>query len=161
VFGNGIRFVWHTGFSQHKQVPQGALVHAVQAGFIAVDEADGLGRGEIFKGGGEAADFVGAGLVIHVVLEHAGFDGPGAAHAPVGTDHLLDEAELDAIGGPEAVQVEVEEGFEAFAFLVLEDDAAGEQAMAQGVLSGTALAFGRDRAVGAGAIGAGGLDFAV
>jgi len=126
VFGNGIRFVWHTDFSQEKQVPEGALVHAVEAGFIAVDEADGLGGGEILKGGGEAADFIGAGLVIHVVLEHAGFDGPGAAHAPVGTYHLLDEADLDAVGGLEALRVKVDEGVEAFAFLGLEDDALGE-----------------------------------
>jgi hypothetical protein len=68
------------------------------------------------------------------VFEQAGFDGPGAAHAPVRGNHFLDHAEFHAIRGLEAVQVLGQQGFEGCAGFLIQDDAAGEQAVADGVL---------------------------
>src|SRR5262249_55924128 len=42
VFGNGIRFVWYPRFAQEEQVVDGALVHHVEAGLVAVAE-EGIG----------------------------------------------------------------------------------------------------------------------
>ena len=81
---------------------EGALVDAVEAGFIAADE---VRRGGIGKGGegvGEAIEGVAIGLGGEALLEGAGLHGPGAAHPPVGGGHFLDETELHAIGGLEA-----------------------------------------------------------
>ena len=82
----GIGFVSQFRFAQKEQALRRALVHAVQAGIIAEDEADGL--------------------------------------------------------------------------LIIEDEASGERAVAHGVLSGTLLAIGRNGAVGTGATGARGFEFA-
>jgi hypothetical protein len=81
--------------------------------------------GQVGESGGNAADFVAV---------EAGFDGPGAAHAPEGGGHFLDDAELDAVDGAEALDVLVEEGVEVLAGLVGQDDAPGERAVADGVV---------------------------
>jgi hypothetical protein len=73
------------------------------------------------------------------LVEHLGFDGPGAAETPVIHGHLLDKRELDFVHGLEAVNVLLKGFFEAGARLIAEDDAVGEQAVAQGVLGGAAL----------------------
>lgn len=118
---------------------EGPLVQHVEAGFIAVHEVQGGGIGEGLEGGSDTVDgrkgdggFDG--------IEHASFDGPGAAHAPGGTDHFLDEAELDVVGGLEAVDVGGKEGLEGFAGLVIEDEAAGEESVNEGVLGRMLLA---------------------
>jgi hypothetical protein len=43
------------------------------------------------------------GLEGHLLIEHAGFERPGAALTPVRGAHFLDHAELDFVGGLEAV----------------------------------------------------------
>ena len=63
------------------------------------------GRSRLFERGGEAADGIVPGLGINAVLEQAGFDGPGAAQAPIRGAHLLNHAEFHAVGGPQAGDV--------------------------------------------------------
>ena len=133
-----------------------ALIHKVEAGLIAMEEGEFGGGGEPGEGGGDAAELVGGVLGVDGVVEEAGFDGPGAAHAPVGGGHFLDHAELDPVGGGEAVEVVREQSLERLARFVAEDYAIGEQAVADGILAGDfALAFGGDRASGFGSIGSG------
>ena len=143
---------------QRQDVVQGAVEAAAEAGFVAMEEvkpgsgsqgAEGVGHG----GDGIAGRLLGDGLV-----EGAGFHGPDAAEAPGGGAHFLDQAELDAVAGDEAAQV-VGHGFgEALGGLAIEQDASGEQAMADGVLGGALFPFGGDGALGAGAVGARGSD---
>jgi hypothetical protein len=68
-------------------------------------------------------------------------------------NHLLDEADLHAIGGLEAIQVLVHDRVESFGRLIAHDDMAGEQAVAGGILRREPLALGGDRTDGASAIG--------
>lgn len=117
---------------------EGALEDAVEAGLVAVGELDtGLAAGA-GKGGGDAGDLgagrIGIGLRGHGGIDEAGFDGPGAALAPERGDHFLDEAEFDGVGGSEADEEIGKDGVEALARLVIEDDAHGEQPMADVVL---------------------------
>ncbi len=134
---------------------EGALVDAMEAGFVAVHEGEAGVGGGVGEGGGHAIDFVAGGLSFCVVLKDAGFEGPGAAHAPVGSRHFLDETELEAIGGLEAVEVLGEEGIEGCARFVFHDDAASQEAVADGVLGRAAFSFGGSRSTRAGAVGAG------
>ena len=134
---------------------ESALVDAMEAGFVAVHEGEAGVGGGIGEGGGHAVDFVAGGLSFGVVLKDAGFEGPGAAHAPVGSRHFLDETELEGIGGLEAFEVLGEEGFEGGAGLVFHDDAAGQEAVASGVLGRAAFSLGGSRSTRAGAVGTG------
>ena len=154
VFGNGIGFVWYGG-AEEQEVVEGALVDAMEAGFIAIYEAEAGMGGGIGEGGGHAVDFVAGGLGFGVVLKDAGFKGPGAAHAPVGSGHFLDETELEAIFGLEAVEVLGKEGFEGGARFVFHDDAAGQEAVAGSVLGGAAFPFRGSRSTRAGTVGTG------
>ena len=95
----------------------------MEAGFVTVQEGE-LGAGsEVGEGGGDTRDFVAAGLLGEGVIEEAGFDGPGAAEAPVGGDHLLDDAEFDLISRFEPLDVMGGEVVEAGAGLVGEHEA--------------------------------------
>jgi len=142
------------GIAEVHEVVEGALVDAVEAGFVAVEEGEGLGGGHVFECGGEAVDFVGAGVFgQEAVFEHAGFDCPGAAEAPVSGDHFFNEAVLDAIGGLEAFQMIVEDDVEGFLRFVIEHETAGEETVAERVFRRALFPLRRDRAAGAGAIG--------
>jgi hypothetical protein len=114
-------------------VLEGALADVVEAGLIAMEEAELGGGGQVGESAGKAGEFV-AGLVGgHGVFVEAGFDGPGAAQAPEGGDHFLDHAELDVVDGAVALDVLVEEDVEVPAALVGQDDAVGEKAVADRV----------------------------
>jgi hypothetical protein len=67
------------------------------------------------------------------VIHEAGFDGPSAALAPKCGEHLLDQAELDAIGGSEARDELGVHGIKALARFAIEDNTPGHQAVAGGV----------------------------
>ena len=133
---------------------EGALVHHVETGFIAVKE-EGIGVSGCGTRGGddETVERVSGGLARHGFVDGTGLDGPAAAHAPVSGDHLFDHAELHFVGGLEAVDVLLEEGAEVFGVLTFEDDAIGEQAVADGVDGRTLLTLGRNWSAGAGAVG--------
>jgi hypothetical protein len=73
----------------------------------------------------------------------------------VGSDHILDHAELHAIGGLEAIEVVIHDGLKTFGRFILHDDLVGEHAMFGGILRRTPFALGGDRTDGASAIGPG------
>ena len=106
-------------------VLESALADVVETGLIAMQEGE-LGRGgQVGESAGNAADLV-AGLAgVDGLVVEAGFNGPGAAHAPEGGGHFLDDAELDVVGGAVAVEVLGQEDVEVLAALVGQDDAPG------------------------------------
>ena len=153
MFGNGTRFVWYGGGTQEEHVIERALIVEMKAGLVTVHEAEGGFGGEIIEGVGEAIERIGGLLGGGFIFEEPGFDGQGAAEAPVGSNHFLDHAELHAIGGLEAIEVVIHDRLETFGRFILHDDLVGEQAMAGGILRRTPLALGGDRSGGARAIG--------
>ena len=155
VFEIGIRFVWRPRLAQEEEVAESALIHVVQAGFVAVHETEGGGGGEGGEGAGDAADGVGGEVGLDSIVEEAGFDGPAAALAPEGGSHFLDEGHFDIVGGLEAMDVFGHDGLEGLGGFGLQDDASGEESVAAGVLGGTLLALWSFRSTGAGAVGPG------
>ena len=135
MFGNGTRFVWQGvvgqsgglgyGETQDEEVVEGALVHEVEAGFVAVDEGDGGAFGEAGEGIGHTVEGGSGGLGGDLLIEEAGFEGPGAAQAPIGCGHVLNHAEFQAAGGLEVGNVVGEQGGEGLGTFVLEDYAMG------------------------------------
>ena len=112
-----------------------ALVDAVEAGFVAVEEGEVGGGGEAGEGGGEAAELV-VGFVVlagEAIFEQPAFDGPEAAHAPICGGHFLDHAEFDAVDGFETLEVSGDQGVELGAGFAAHDDTIGEEAMAHSV----------------------------
>ena len=61
VFGIGIRFVRYNGDAQEEHVVEGALVHEVEAGFIAMEQGQFGGCGEAAEGSGVAGYIVALG----------------------------------------------------------------------------------------------------
>lgn len=166
VSGNGIRFVlylrvWRAGGTEEEEVVQGALIHDVKAGFVAMHEGDAARFSQSFEGIGHAVDLgdsgvvagLGPGLEGDLAFDQAGFERPGAAQAPVRGDHFLDEAELYAIDWLKTVQVLAHKNVKCFARLIFQDHATREQSMIQSVLRRALLSFGRYRAAGAGSVG--------
>jgi hypothetical protein len=98
-----------------------------KAGLVTVQEAEGGCGGEVGEGFGHAIQRVGGCLGFGFVFEEAGFDGPGAAEAPVGSDHLFDHTELHAIGGLETREVVTQDGFETLRGFIAHDAMFDEQ----------------------------------
>lgn len=121
------------GLAEECEIADGAGVDEVEARLVAVDEVEFGGGGEVAEGGGEAIELCVRFEAFHLLIEHAGFDGEGAAQAPVGGDHLFDEPELDFVDGAEAVDVGIDQCLEDGAALIAEEHALGEQAVAHGV----------------------------
>jgi hypothetical protein len=144
VSGNGIRFVWKirvAGVAEALGGRQRAVEGAFEVGLIAMDEGEAVAR----DGAGGLVD--------------EGFpEAPATAPAPDGGDEVLDEGELDGVDGLEAVGEGFEHVFEGVGVLVGEDEGLGEEAVGGRVRGGALFAFGGDGAVGAGAVGARGLD---
>jgi hypothetical protein len=153
VFGNGIRFVWYPRVAQKEEVVQGALVHHVEAGFMAMEkerlETAWIGSG---NGGDQTAERIATGSG-HGIVDDGGVDGPATAHAPGGCHHFLDETELDVVGGLKTIDVLLEKDLEVRPVLTFEADRTGEKVGANGVVGRTLLFFGRDRPARAGAVG--------
>jgi hypothetical protein len=113
---------------------EGALVEHVEPGFVAVHERESGSIGKGLKCCGHAVDGGNFGGIRSVGVEHAGFDGPRAAHAPGGADHFLNETELHGVGGLVAFDVLGEKGLKRLGRFVLKDQTTGEKAVAEGVL---------------------------
>jgi hypothetical protein len=144
--------------TQEEQVVEGALVHKVEAAFVAVEEGEfGLGS-EFAESGIHAGELAAGGLLLHGVFEHFGFESPGATEAPVGGCEFLDEAELEIVDGVEALDEDVPEGLEVAGALVADEDLFGEKAVAHGIGGGAGFAFGGDGPGGSGGVGAIGLE---
>ena len=92
------------GFAELEDAAEGAVVHPVEAGFVAVEE------GEVLKDSGDGGEVGG----IEDFGHGFGFESPGAAHAPVGGAHLFDHGEFDSVHYTEAVEMLVDKALEAF-----------------------------------------------
>jgi hypothetical protein len=160
IFGSGTGFVWYRG-AQQKQVVQGALVDHVEAGLITMEQREGGGFRQALEGRRDARERLGGGIGIggsRGGVDQLGFDGPGAAHAPTGGHHFLHHPEFEGAGGLELLYVLGQESLERLGGFVVEDEPAGKEAVAQGVLRRAQFAGGGGRTFGTAAVGAGGLD---
>ncbi len=125
----------------------------MKAGLVTVQEGEGGFGGEVLEGIGYTIEGIWGSLGSGLIFEQPGFDGPGAAQAPVRSDHLLDHAQLHAIGGADASDVFGDDGRETFGRFIAHDDLFREQAVAEGILRRTLFALGGKWTLGAGAIG--------
>ena len=98
------------------------------------------------------------GLVVHFLLEEAGFDGGITGQTPLCGGELMYQVDFGLALGAEMVEVRAEFGLVVGFGLVLEDDGAGGESMGGGVAGGGELAVGGSGAAGFGAVGAGGGD---
>jgi hypothetical protein len=162
VFGFGLRFVWKIcGWvggggdgAEEEEGVEGAVVHHLEAGFVAVHEGEWVGVGGFGEAGGDAVELVAFDLGGDLVIEGAGFEGPTAAETPGGGNHLLDQAVFDFVNGLEAGEMLLDEVVEAFAGFGFEDATFREQAVADGVARGARFAGKSDGATGLAAVGA-------
>ena len=120
-----------------------ALVHEVETGFVAVEEGELGGGGLLFEGSGDAGYVVAGGLGGEGIGKQGILNGPGAAETPIGGGHLLDHAELDAVGGIKALDVLREQFGEGFPGFTGKHDAIGEQSVTNGVERRAAPTLGR------------------
>ena len=141
--------------ADHLEVAEAAGAHEVESGLVAEQDVElgvGSGIGETHGEAVEIAETGGASL--HVELEGAHFGGGHAAHAPVGGDHFFDDILLDFIDGlvaGDVGRVHVAKGLGVF---VGQQQRGSEDAVIDGVLGRSGLAFGSFGAAGLGAIGA-------
>jgi len=143
--------------AQDQQAVQGALMHDMEAGLVAVQEMECGAGGEVAESGGQAGEIAAGGLGLHGSFEHLGFHGPGAAETPGGGGHFFDEAELDVIDGSPLGDGDVEEFFECGGRFGADENLASEETVAAGVAGGMGLAgggFGSGGESGVGAVGA-------
>ena len=132
---------------------EGALIHGVEARFVAEKAVEGLLGGGVGVDGCHAVEAIGGRLGGDLVLEEARFHSPSAAEAPRGGGHFLDEAGLDAIVRQEAFEVIVDQFAEGLGGFVLEEDEAGEESVGEGIAGGAAFALGGYRAAGKASVG--------
>jgi hypothetical protein len=157
----GVKFVVGGEFLELEQGQEGAAIDQVEAGFVAMDEVETAGIvGQGGEGGGKAFGLRGGGiqLVFEFLIEGSSFDGPEAAQAPDGGDHFLDEGLGGKVGGGETAEEILVEFAEGVGGLVGEEDAVGQDAVAEGIEGRAALALGGFGAAGECSVGAGGAD---
>ena len=135
------------------------MVLTLAAGIVAEDEVEDAGIiGELAKGRGSAVAGKAVWLPGNGGAELGTLDFPDAGEAPHRLSGNLDEIVFAGNGGCEISNgfgVQVVETFDEFTF---HDNCIGSETVAARVLRGAALAVGRDRTTGFGAIGAGGGD---
>jgi hypothetical protein len=102
----------------------------VEAGFVAVGQGEARSPGAGVKTIGHAPDGIGTGEWIDGRIDGAGFDGPGAPQTPRRSGHFFDDAKLQAIGGLEALDVKIEQFLKSLGGLGIEDQTAGQKAVA-------------------------------
>jgi hypothetical protein len=90
-----------SGLANFEEVFQGAIIAALEAGFVAERESEGGIAGEVAEGEGETIGRAGFGALVDGVLEETGLRGPEAAFLPDGGDHFLDVAVFGSVGGIE------------------------------------------------------------
>jgi len=109
-------------------------------------------------GGGNAHGLVAGRLIAEGLFHQAILDGPGSAHAPMGHGHFLNHAELDAIGGSEALDILGHEVVKALTGFVFQAHALGEEIVANGVGGRARFTLWGDGASGEGRVGARSID---
>lgn len=141
---------------------QGALVLALEHRLVALEELEDVGGvGEGTKGlgldfaGGEAA---GGQVAGDEGLDEVGFDAAEAAEAELGVGHLHDEVGFGGALRGVFGEVGVAEGDKFLGVFVEQEGGLGEEAVFEGVLRGTGLAFGGFRAGGIPCVGAAGSE---
>lgn len=135
----------------------------VEGGFVAEEEVEDAGVvGQVLEDrGGAVGGFSGRGLVVHFEIQGGLLDIERAEIAPAGDGHGVDQG---CLGGGAGLEFGGEAGvelLEAIFGLAFEDDEFGEEAVADAVLRRDGFAFGRDRTVRFGAVGASGIEFAL
>jgi hypothetical protein len=123
----GLGFVWHGGGAEEKHVVERTLIVEVETSLVTVHEDEGGRGGETGEGIGDAVEGISGRLGGSFVFEQAGFESPGAAKTPVGSDHLLDQADFNAIGRLQATEVIVQDSLETLGRFISHDEMAGEQ----------------------------------
>jgi hypothetical protein len=102
-------------------------------GFVAVEQGQG-GRGsQGIEGDGHAVRVGAVRVEGDLFIEQGGFDGPGAALAPVRCAHFLDHAELDFVGGPEVVHMLLQENQEVLARFMVQNNTFSAHAVPESV----------------------------
>ena len=105
---------------------EGALVHAMEAAVVTVNQVELGPLGKVTEPGGDAVQcVVRLGVFSGGVSQQAGFDGPEAALTPDAGDHFLDGAVLGSIGGFELGKILVEKQVENFLLLAWKKNAFG------------------------------------
>jgi hypothetical protein len=118
--------IWTIERSQQGDVAEGALIHELKAGLLAMHQRHG-GRGsKSFGSVGQAGEVVTGGLGSDLDFERVGFDGHGAVHTPVSGAHFFDHAEFHAVVGLETVDVHLHEELEVFFGFGFEKQGSGE-----------------------------------
>jgi hypothetical protein len=145
------------------EVLEDAVAGAAEVGRVAIEDDEDAGivtEGAEREGG---LGFVGTDgkvllylwpLAEHFEVEEGGFDGPDAIEAPAGGDQFVDEIGLDEVAGLELDVPGLLEGLEAVLGFAGEDDAGSGEAVGHRAERGAGAAFGCDRSVRLGAIGA-------
>ena len=82
--------VWFVELAEELEGFEGALVHAMEAGLVAVYEMKFGAAGEVGEGAGDAAHLGRFGAFLDAFGEEVGLDGPETAHSPVSRGHFFD-----------------------------------------------------------------------
>jgi hypothetical protein len=143
----------------------GAVVIADEAGEVAAVEGEGVGVvGKGLEGARAAFALVrgrreGGALVVHFLIEEGGFDAAVAAGAPLGGDHLVDEAGFDGVSGLEAVEVALADEVEGRGACVAQEEVfLGGEAVDGGVAGRDGLAGFGEGPFGVATVAAGGFE---
>src|SRR5208283_3569214 len=163
---NGLR-AGGTDFDEAVELGQGAGAGSFEAGCGVLDRGDVLL--DSLLGEGDAIVLVEAGvfavflkLVLHDAdVIDAGFDGPGAADAPLGDGDVLDEMEFEDGAGLEGIDIILLELFKKGVILITEDDSSGGKAVFYGVLRRTLFALRGNGTLGFGAVDTGRLNLCI
>jgi hypothetical protein len=142
VWHYGLGFVWYGGLGggagslELQEGGDAAVVYPVVMGLVPVKEPDCGGIGE-FVDGIEEILAVAAGRfdIGEFGIEEDYLHSVGA---PGGGDHFLNDIHFDVVGGEKAGDVLVEVRLEVGGVLFVEDDAFGEEALAECILGGFA-----------------------
>ncbi|HEV1288116.1 MAG TPA: hypothetical protein VNU44_22510 [Bryobacteraceae bacterium] len=94
-----------------------------------------------------------------LVFEDVGFERRDAAEAPAGGGQGLDEILFESADRLILLHMGIEKGVEVFLGFTGKGFELGGEAVFEGVLGGSGLAFGSDRSFGFCAVGAGGVGF--
>jgi hypothetical protein len=153
--------------AEFAQILESAAHRAAEACLVSAEMSQAAaGVKEGLSGEGAPGFLVDAGvlvidgitLAVDLIIEARGFEGEVPVEAPAGGDVVLDEVAFGLCHGLKLSEIAVEEAREfGIVLIVKNDDPAGEP-VADAVLCGASLAFGRDRPVRFLPVSAGGGD---
>lgn len=101
---------------------EGALVHAVEPGFVAVQELELVIGAESGEGFGTTAVLGIGSASVEGLVPECGFGSPDPTETPCGDDDFLYYGILDPIGGVELLEMFIEKLAESFPTFPFEDD---------------------------------------